>query len=225
MMKHTLHKLPLLGSFAVRPRLALAVIFGVALYFILPVQGSDNCRMILSWDFATGFYLVAAAVMMGQADEANMRKNAAVQDENGGVILALTIIGATVSLSAIMHELATAKSLTGHAEVGAIALAAATVFLTWLFMQVIFALHYAHAYYSPATGRPDRGLEFPAKYTSPDYWDFAYFSIVIGAAAATADINITSREIRRVATLQSIIAFFFNAAILALAINIGAGLV
>ncbi len=224
-MKHGFHKIPLLGSFVVRPRLALAIIIGIALYFFLPAHNSEVSRMIVAWDVATGFYLAAAAVMMARSSEAHMRKNAAMQDENGGVILALTIIGATMSLTAIMQDLANAKSLTGHAEMGAIILAATTVFLTWLFMQVIFALHYAHAYYSPAEGRPDRGLEFPAKYTTPDYWDFVYFSIVIGAAAATADINITSREIRRVATLQSIIAFFFNAAVLALAINIGASLV
>ena len=104
-----------------------------------------------------------------------------------------------------------------------VALAGLTVFLSWTFMQTMFALHYAHEYYIDRNGKPAGGLDFPGD-EKPDYWDFVYFAIVIGASAQTADVSITSKIIRRLVTLHSTVAFFFNAIILALTISIGAGL-
>ena len=91
-------------------------------------------------------------------------------------------------------------------------------------MQTMFALHYAHEYYSPKYKEDTRALDFPDKETKPDYWDFAYFSFIIGTAAQTADVNIVSRLIRRVAMLHCIVIFFFNTTILALTINIAASI-
>ena len=59
----------------------------------------------------------------------------------------------------------------------------------------------------------------------PDYWDFVYFTVSIGAAAQTSDTAVESRRMRRIVTAQAIYSFFFNTAVLALAINIAAGLV
>ncbi|MEJ0065556.1 MAG: DUF1345 domain-containing protein [Caulobacteraceae bacterium] len=67
------------------------------------------------------------------------------------------------------------------------------------------------------------GLEFPDD-DEPDYWDFLYFSAGIGATSQTADVNIRSKELRRIATAHSLISFAFNTAILATMINLAAGL-
>ena len=66
------------------------------------------------------------------------------------------------------------------------------------------------------------GLEFPG-HEPPDYWDFVYYSFIIGTACATADVNVTSKNMRRITTLHCVVAFFFNTTILALTVNIGAG--
>ena len=58
--------------------------------------------------------------------------------------------------------------------------------------------------------------------TQPDYGDFLYFSFVIGCATATADIDITSRSMRRLALVHGVLAFAYNTAIVALTINISA---
>ena len=106
-----------------------------------------------------------------------------------------------------------------------VGLAATTIFISWVVMQVAFALHYAHQYYRPDHAVPGvNGLDFP-KDAHPDYWDFFYFSTSIGAASQTSDVNINSKELRRLVTLHAIVAFFFNVAVVALMINLAASLV
>ncbi|MNE75460.1 hypothetical protein D3C80_1716230 [compost metagenome] len=100
-----------------------------------------------------------------------------------------------------------------------------TIAVSWLFTHVIFALHYAHEFYAPAEkGKGDRrGLIFPGE-SEADYWDFLHFSLIIGVASQTADIQISSRRLRRIATVHSLIAFVFNTVILALAVNMAVSL-
>ena len=92
--------------------------------------------------------------------------------------------------------------------------------LSWAFIHTIFSLHYAHEFYgeSGAVG----GLAFPGGETEPDYWDFVYFSFVIGMTSQVSDVGITNREIRRTAAAHGVVSFFFNAALLALTVNIAA---
>ncbi|HZY33712.1 MAG TPA: DUF1345 domain-containing protein, partial [Rhodanobacter sp.] len=96
-----------------------------------------------------------------------------------------------------------------------------SVVLSWLFLNVMFAVHYAHGYYGDF-GEKHAGLEFPDT-PEPDYWDFAYFSIVIGMTFQVSDVQITSKYLRRVVLLHSVIAFFFNVFIIAITVNIVAG--
>ena len=106
-----------------------------------------------------------------------------------------------------------------------VGLAGATIFISWMAMQVAFALHYAHQYYRPTLSTPGiNGLDFP-KDVHPDYWDFFYFSSSIGAASQTSDVNINSKELRRLVTLHAVVAFFFNVSVVALMINLAASLV
>ena len=224
MVDFKLRRIPVLRSFAVRPRLLLAISIAACFVFLLPENWRLITRSLSAWDMGIIFYLALTAAMMLNSDDKAIQRRAASQDESGLVILGLTLLGAIASLAAIIAELVSAKTLSGSAEEQAVALAAVTVILSWVFMQTMFALHYAHAFYNARDPGSDGGLEFPAKYNTPDYWDFVYFSFIIGTAAQTADINITSRSIRRVVTLQCVTVFFFNTTILALAINIGAGL-
>ena len=102
-------------------------------------------------------------------------------------------------------------------------LAAITLVSSWLITQTLFALHYAHDFYaSRARGQPD-GLLFPGT-TEPEYGDFMYFACIIGTSAQTADVSITSTPMRRVGLVHCVLAFFFNTTVLALTINIAAGL-
>jgi uncharacterized membrane protein len=90
-------------------------------------------------------------------------------------------------------------------------------------------VHYAHVYYDPAeqgdakNSKVRGGLDFPGE-KEPDYWDFLYFSVVIGMTCQVSDVQVAARVFRHLATAQGIIAFFYNTVILALAVNIAASL-
>jgi uncharacterized membrane protein len=121
------------------------------------------------------------------------------------------------------------KDLQGTAIVYRVGLAGLTILCSWFMTHTMFALHYAHGYYSVADPAEDErsdvgGLEFPGDCHEPDYWDFLYFSFVIGMTFQTSDVAISRRKLRRLTLGHSILAFFFNTVILALSINIMAGL-
>ena len=95
-------------------------------------------------------------------------------------------------------------------------------------MNTIFALHYAHGYYGDADSssnyKPTRGLVFPGR-PEPDYWDFLYFSFVVGMTFQVSDVQIEDHSLRRDVLSHGVLAFFFNVIIMALTINIIAGLI
>jgi len=206
----------------VRPHLTTAlVLIGIIHFFLLPENWRTVTRFLTAWDFGIFLYLILISVMMSKSDVDTIRSRAAEQDEGALIILVFTILTVMASVVAIVEELATAKD---HHAATHIILTAITIVLSWLFMQTMFALHYTHKYYNNWAKTKNNGLEFPDENLQPDYWDFIYFSFIIGTAAQTADINITSKSFRRLVTLHCVIVFFFNMTILALTINIGASL-
>jgi uncharacterized membrane protein len=97
----------------------------------------------------------------------------------------------------------------------------ATIVWSWVLVHTAFALHYAHDFYR---GSQAGGLQFPSggAHADADYWDFIYFSFVIGMTAQVSDVGITDKIIRRTATVHGIVSFVFNTALLALMVNIAA---
>ena len=154
-----------------------------------------------------------------------IKLRAGIHDDSGVLILGLIVLAIFSSFSAIFGLLIEAEAASSHAKMLYVGLAAGTIFISWMVMQVAFAIHYAHQYYRPDHAMPGiNGLDFP-KDVHPDYWDFFYFSTSIGAASQTSDVNINSKELRRLVTLHAIVAFFFNVAVVALMINLAASLV
>jgi uncharacterized membrane protein len=209
-----------------RPRLMAGALVGVAVYvFAAPWLVRPVTRGLIAWDSAVIVFLVLTLFFfMSASDQAAMKRNALTHDEGKHFILLIAIGAAIASIGALTAELANAKGQMFERAAIRVALAAGTIFLSWVFVQVIFAQHYAHDYYMLEDGEGHReGLDFPGD-EPPDYWDFLHFSVIIGATAQTADITIVSKALRRVSTVHSLIAFAFNTAILALMINLAAGL-
>ncbi len=208
----------------VRRRLLISILFGAALYFLLPGDWRLSTRLLASWDLTALIYVVFAFIMMHRSTVETCRTRAALYDENDWVILLLIVASAAASFGAIIAELAAVK-LGKIDPVLGFSITGATVALSWTFVHTIFALHYANLYYRPDNkpGVPG-GLEFPGG-AEPAYGDFLYYSFVIGCAAQTADVNTISHEMRRLSLIHGIVAFAFNTAILALMFNIGAGLI
>ena len=159
-----------------------------------------------------------------------MTRRAELQDEGRFGILVFTILASAAAFGAIVAQLGSVKDMTGIHKNLHIALASATIISAWMLIHLIFALHYAHEFVSERAANGDRpakvrgGLTFPGTQT-PDYFDFLYFSYLIGVACQTADVEICSPDMRRIALIHCVLAFFFNSAVLALTINIAAGLI
>ncbi|WP_292071481.1 DUF1345 domain-containing protein [Brevundimonas sp. UBA7534] len=184
-----------------------------------PVGGGLLMRLALGWNAGVAVYLAGTLVHVGRHNTAaQIRARAASLDQAGPAILPLALLAAGASLAVVAGE-----GVRSGGPAGA-ALALLTVALSWTFVQVIFALHYAHRFYSAdAQGKDRKGLLFPGERT-PDYWDFLHFAIIIGVANQTADVQIAERGLRRLSTLHSLTAFVFNTVILALAVNLAVSL-
>lgn len=209
-----LRKLSRPGRFVrVRARLLVSVAAGLLALLLLPQQMRWSTRTLIAWDVTAALYLVTAFAVMWQASISHIRNRAVVADDGRFAILILTAAAALASLVAIIAEI-------GESSRGApqITLAIVTITLSWAMVHTSFALHYAHDYYRP---KQAGGLKFPEE-DKPDYWDFVYFSFVIGMTAQVSDVAITDRTIRRTATAHGVVSFAFNTALLALMVNIAA---
>jgi len=175
--------------------------------------------LLVGWDIWVGLYLVLAFAMMARSDVHQIRDRAIGQDEGQFTILTLTAAAALASLGAIVAELGTSAAAGGNRQSAQLVLATITIVLSWALIHTIFALHYAHEFYDE-TGAG--GLAFPGGDEHPDYWDFVYFSFVIGMTSQVSDVGITTKQIRRTVAAHGVVSFLFNAALLALTVNIAA---
>lgn len=196
-----------------RPRLFLAALVGVLLGLLLPPYWRSTTRALVGWDAGVAFYLIGALILMARADVARIRRRAAIVDEGRFAILVVVVGAALASLGGIFAQLGSGRAAS-H-----LALATITILLSWALVHVIFALHYAHDFYAakPRGG----GLTFPGG-EDPDYWDFLYFSLVIGMTSQVSDVAVTGRTIRRTVAAHGVVSFLFNAALIALTVNIAA---
>src|SRR5436309_4428570 len=199
-----------------RPRTFISIAIGIAAFFLLPGSLRLVTRLLMSWDIFVTSYLVLAYIMVFRCGLAHIRRNAVLQDDGRFLILLVTALGAFASIAAIVFELGAAGRSAPQ-----LTLATVTIALSWALVHTTFALHYAHDYYR---GAKAGGLQFPSGDTHDhaDYWDFVYFSFVIGMTAQVSDVGITNKIIRRTATVHGIISFVFNTALLALMVNIAA---
>jgi len=215
-----------LQPFVARPHFLISIAAGVAGYFVFRAWlPREITRLIVAWDTGVATFCVLSVAAMIDVSHERIKARALHHDEGRHVILALTLLAAAASVAAILAELGDAKGHGAWQESLKVGLTAATIALSWFFVHLVFAIHYAHVYYLTEEDSPDHrgGLDFPAD-DAPDYWDFLYFALVLGATSQTADVNIQSKEIRRIAAAHGVISFAFNTAILATMINLAAGL-
>jgi uncharacterized membrane protein len=201
-----------------RPRLFLAIALGLAVGLLLPADWRVATRALTAWDIALGLYLVLAFRLMTNCDVNRIKRRAAHQDEGRITILVLVVASALASLLAILAELG---GQGANRQPAHLALAAVTILLSWAFTHTIFAIHYAHEYYGEVAHKGG-GLNFPGQ-DPPDYWDFVYFSFVVGMTSQVSDVAVTSGALRRLVAAHGVVSFIFNATLLALTVNIAAG--
>jgi uncharacterized membrane protein len=209
--------------FHARPRLFAALAVGLAVALLMPASVSPTLRAVIGWDCGAALFLGLTMAMAARATQASMRQRAEREDEARWVFLALMAGAAFFSMFAILGLMREAKAAGGAVMVVLAVLAGMTIVLSWLFAHTVFAVHYAHGYFNDLAADRGRGLDFPAEHDDPDYWDFLYFSFVIGMTAQVADVKVLTQRWRRLVLAHGILSFLFNTLVLALSINLLAG--
>jgi uncharacterized membrane protein len=168
---------------------------------------------VVAFDVVAGAYVIGTIFVMSGGGSDIIRRHAKDIDAGRWSLLTVSVVLSTTALAALGAEIEAAQDIA----VTHLLLAAASIFVSWLFMNTMFAMHYAHTYYAESRAEPG-GIKFPGS-GSPDYLDFLYFALVLGMTFQTSDVAIVDRRIRRIALLHSAIAFFFNVVIISLAIS------
>jgi uncharacterized membrane protein len=207
-------------------RLALGAVLGIAVGFALNGVFRLPFRIAVGWIVAVAIYLALTALVLGHAGPEECRHNARLEDPRRSIILGLLVTAAAVSLLALGYGFGKVPGETGAGLTLRLLFGALTIIASWTLTHTIFALHYTHHFYGDdeaLEGQQDRGgMEFPGG-NSPDYWDFLYFSFVIGMTCQVSDVVVTSRSARRMVLAHGVLTFFFNTFILALSVNFVAG--
>lgn len=200
---------------------------GVVFFSRLP-WGALPERLIMAWDVFALVSLFLAWAGIFFSDAKTRVQEAKLQDSNRVVIACCVVVAALFGLYGAAHLLGSARGLVGPAAVWRVLFAIVTVMASWLLVHTVFLLHYAHVCYRLAEKStekpPSVGLIFPGE-MEPDFLDFAYFSFIIGMTCQTADVEISSRQVRRIALVHGLLSFAFNAVIVALSLNLASSLI
>jgi uncharacterized membrane protein len=211
-----------------RPRLILSIALAVIVLILLPHNLRVATRFLCAWNSGTAVFLALTWSKMLSATPVKMRRFAQRDYEGRVMVFVVIITAACASLLAIGFMLSNQKGLPVSILGLHLMLSVITIVTSWLLVHTIFTLQYAHTFYRDCADsdidQKAGGLDFPDE-RDPDYWDFLYFSFVIGMTSQVSDIQTTSRIMRRLALVHGVLSFFFNTTILAMGINIIAGLI
>jgi uncharacterized membrane protein len=214
-------------QFRARARLYVGIACGLAAALLIPGTIEAMQRVVIGWDIGIAVFLALVLAMAARATPESMQERAAREDEARWAFLFLMAAAAWFSMFAvlgIMHQVHTASP---PESIELAALAGATILLSWIFAHTAFAVHYAHDFYADRSAHLPPGLMFPADPGDPgepDYWDFLYFSFVVGMTCQVSDVQVATQPWRRLVLAHGVIAFMFNTVVLALSINLLAGL-
>jgi uncharacterized membrane protein len=208
-------------------RLMIALAVSIVVFFVVENSFTLPAVALFTWiSFALTIIALDWTIIV-TSHPREVRKIAKIQDSSRTFIFLFVIAASLISMVAIVFLLKSAKGHSGSVN-ERILLAIGAVFISWWLVHTIFTMRYAHMYYDTDTDDGQKkevgGLIFPDE-NEPDYLDFVYFSFVVGMTFQVSDVEISSREIRRLAWLHGLLSFGFNTAIVALSINVISGLV
>jgi uncharacterized membrane protein len=209
-------------------RLLLSLLVAGAVALLAPDTLRIPARLAFSWDIGVIAFLAMTWRVVQICPADRMQETVLANDQGRVGVLILVLLSTAASVASIfflLHKGAQSDTVPPLVEV---ALAVLTIVCSWVLTHVMFALHYAHRFYhdDPATPEKDAtgGLSFPGG-APPHYWDFLYFSFVIGMTSQVSDVQVTSRAMRHLVLWHGVLSFAFYTIVLALSINIVAGLI
>jgi uncharacterized membrane protein len=207
---------PGLGNRIAPPRfIAFGLLMAVGIPLAVSLLGWRQ-GVMLGFDIAALVFLASCVPLLIGSGPVAIRDGALRNDANRATLLTITVAVMLVVLVVVAAELSQAAKPGG----GGTALIVTSLATAWVFSNTVYALHYAHLYYTLGVDGADcGGLEFPGT-KEPDYWDFLYFAFTLGMTFQTSDTAILDTRFRRVITFHCLAAFVFNLGVLAFTINV-----
>lgn len=203
-------------------RLAVAAVTGGLAYFAARwLAAPAPAHVLIGWNLAVVAYLIQAWRLFATADSEAVKRTAEREDESRSAMLAIVLSLVLASLVAVVQAMIGTKGGPDAQRALVAGLAGVTLVSSWLLLQSVFVLHYAHRHFGDAGGK---GFDFPGE-PAKDYMDFVYLSFCIGATFQVSDTIVKTAKLRRLITAHASVAYLFNTAILALGISIIGGFI
>jgi uncharacterized membrane protein len=200
-------------------------IAGIVYLLVQAAPLTPLIRLILLWDVFALVYNITCWIVFFRRPVEDIRKYASTEDGSRFFVFVVILLACFASMMMVLMLILSDESKQAD-KVLYIPVAIAGILLSWAMVHTMFTFHYAHIYYDDDENDEKKhagGLEFP-KEPQPDYLDFAYFSFVIGMTFQVSDVNISARKLRRIGLLHGMLAFLLNTFVVALTINLIAGL-
>jgi uncharacterized membrane protein len=201
-----------------RDRVLLTGLLGVVVFVLVLVLEPWEVAVLSGWSVAAITFIVWILIVVWSKNSAETARIATRQDDSRATADFLLVSASVASLAGIGLGLVKASREGGPLEGTLTGLAVLSVVLAWLMVQVVHMLHYARLFYGEGGG-----VEFNER-KDPDYRDFAYLAFTIGMTYQVSDTNLTSTSIRRTALRHALLSFVFGTSIIAIMINVVAGL-
>ena len=197
---------------------------GIAFAFLCTSNVDPLMQAMIVWDIFALVYLGISWIIFFKHQTDHIRQRATTEDGSRSFVLLLILISSFASMFTVLLLMLSTDGK--EAQPLYLVTAIGGMLLSWAMVHTTFTFHYAHLFYGDDKQGGNAhagGLEFPAQ-KKPDYLDFAYFSFVIGMTFQVSDVEISNRTIRRTALLHGLLSFGLNTFVVALTINLVAGL-
>ncbi len=218
-------KMAFLGRIHSIPKILICLAAGFIVFFIFKTEKINFLsNVMIGWDTFSLCMIIMSWITFSVTKAKQIRQQAKVQDSSRSIIFIIILISTFASFLAVLLLIVTKKH-SAQNETYSLIIAIAGMLFSWFLIHTIFTLRYAHIYYGDHKTKPDSpagGLQFPDD-ALPEFFDFAYFSFVLGMTFQVSDVQITSKRFRKLALLHGLLSFGFNTIMIALTINLIAG--
>ncbi len=202
-----------------RRRVAVAGAIGTFVGAVSALMVPWQLTPLLGYDVAAGVYVASIWLTVWKLDPRQTARHAEREDPTRAAADLILLVAAVASLVAVAYVIVRARAGDGGREVVQVGFGVLSVVLSWLLIHTVFALRYARIYYAG----PDGGADFHQS-GPPRFSDFAYLSFTIGMTFQVSDTELNSSTFRANVLRHSLMSYLFGTVIVALAINLIAGL-
>lgn len=201
-------------------RSIISITIAILIFWLLPNDLPVLIKWVIGWISFAIIYIIACWLVIFTMPIAEIKKRASQEDGSKVYVFVMILVACFASMFAVLM-LISSKQNQNISDVVLVPVAVSGMVASWFLVHTVFIFHYAHMYYKEE--KSGDGLDFPGD-EEPDYLDFSYFSFVLGCTFQVSDVEITAKNIRRLALLHGLLAFALNTFVVALTINVIAGM-